>query len=91
MTRLTQAKDNYYFVEETKVHRVEAGYSGEAVNKLAKFENMYDDLIVKQNKISREMEKLRQEGKERTVKFKQLLANKLTNNNILILFETYGL
>lgn len=67
------------------------GYSGDAINKLAKFENFYDDLISKQNEISKELEKLRVEGKTHSVKFKQLLANKMTNNNIMILLKTYGL
>ena len=58
---------------------------------MAKFENIYDDLISKQSEISKELEKLRLEGKTHSVKFKQLFANKITNNNIIILFETYGL
>ena len=91
MVRLTKALDRIYFVDDTMVHHDENGYTGEAINKLAKFENAFDDLILKQIKISEELEKLRAEGKTKSVKFKQLLAEKMTNNNILILFKTYGL
>jgi hypothetical protein len=93
MDRLTKLlnNNNFYIVNDTKVTNDENGYSGEAVGKLAKFENLYEDLILKQSEISAELEKLRIEGKTHTVKFKQLFANKLTNSNIIILFETYGL
>ena len=89
MNRLTKALDNnnLYVVDDTKVQHDVNGYSGEAISKLAKFENIYDDLVSKQSEISKELEKLRLEGKTRSVKFKQLLVNKLTNNNIIILLE----
>lgn len=90
MNRLTRAldKNNVYVVDDSKAQHDVNGYSGEAITKLAKFENIYDDLLSQQIKISKELEKLRMEGKTHSVKFKQLLANKLTNQNIIILFET---
>lgn len=93
MDRLTKSLDNnnFYVVEESKINQEENGYSGEAIIKLAKFENFYDDLISKQTEISKELEKLKSEDKTHSVKFKQLLANKLNNNSILILFKSYGL
>lgn len=92
MDRFTKVLDNnFYVVDDTKVQHNSNGYSGDAVNRLAKFENIYDDLMLKQNEITKELEKLRTEGKTHTVKFKQLLANKLTNSNILMVFEDYGL
>lgn len=92
MSRLTRALDkNVYAVDDTKVQHDVNGYTGEAISKLAKFENVYDDLILKQNEIAKELEKLRLEDKTHSVKFKQMLANKLANNNILTIFETYGL
>lgn len=93
MNRLTRALDgnNLYVVEDSKIQHDVNGYSGDAINKLAKFENFYDNLISKQSEITKELEKLKLEGKTRSVKFKQLLANKLTNSNIIILLKTYGL
>lgn len=92
MERLTKvlAKE-FYIVDSENVSHDVNGYTGEAINKLAKFENMYDDLISKQSEISIELEELRAKGKTNSVRFKQLLANKLNNNNVLILLKTYGL
>lgn len=92
MNRLTKATSkNSYIIDDTTIQQDENGYSGEAINKLAKFENMYEAIVEQQDEISKELEKLRIEGKTHSVKFKQLLANKLTNSNILMIFETYGL
>jgi small subunit ribosomal protein S3 len=49
-----------------------------------------DAQLVAEN-IAAQLEKLREEDKIHTVKFKQLLAEKLTVGNILTLFRTYGL
>lgn len=93
MNRLTRALDsnNFYVVDDSKVQHDVNGYSGDAISKLAKFENFYDDLISKQSEMSKELEKLRLEGKTHSIKFKQLLVDKITNNNIIILLKTYGL
>lgn len=94
MERLTRALDsnNLYVVDHTKVqHDVNGGYTGDAISKLAKFENFYDDLLLKQSKISKELEELRLEDKKHSVKFKQLFANKMTNNNVIIILKSYGL
>ena len=92
MARLTRMINNeFYIVEDDKVICDDNGYSGEAINRLARFENFYDDLVASQNKISEEMEKLRNEGKTKSVRFRELMGKKLTNSNILILFKTYRL
>ena len=56
-----------------------------------KFERMlqatldeYDDVVMK-------MEKLRAENKMKTVTYKQLMASKLTLQNIISRYEIYGL
>ncbi|MBP7331889.1 MAG: hypothetical protein BWY65_01987 [Firmicutes bacterium ADurb.Bin373] len=93
MSRLTRAAvgNNYYLADDSKIQHDAEGYTGEAVTKLAKFENLYEDLLARQNDIAKELEALRLEDKTRTLKFKQLFANKLTNSNILTLFKSYGL
>jgi hypothetical protein len=93
MKRLTQAKTNHndYMVEEKEIQPMENGFSGNAILKLAQYENFHDDLMREQEKISLEMQKLRSDGKTRTVTFKQLLANKLANSQTLILLGSYGL
>lgn len=90
MERMTKALGNgQYTADESKVQHDETGYTGEAIHKLAKYENIHESLLSKQVELSKQMEKLRLEGKSNTVLFKQLLANKLMNNEIITLFETY--
>jgi hypothetical protein len=93
MTRLTKKLDQNqgYLVEDDKIIYGAAGFTGDAVDKLAKFENFYDDLVASQDQISKELESLRNEGKEKSVKFRELLGKKLMNNNTLILLKAYGL
>lgn len=91
MSRLTQKSDKgLYFTSNDKVTQDTTGYAGDAVEKLAKFEDMYDDLISKQAEITEELEKLRQEGKMHTARFKQLLDRRIANNTIIIIFESCG-
>ncbi len=44
----------------------------------------YDDTVGK-------MERLKAEGKSKTVTYRQLMANKLTYGNILAMYKLYGL
>lgn len=96
MTRLTRklsGKEGHgrYIVDDEKIIHALEGYSGEAVEKLAHFENFYFDLLESQDKISSELEKLRSEGKEKSVRFRELLGQKLMNNNTLIMLKSYKL
>jgi len=92
LTRLTRLLNNeVYIVDDDKVICDDNGYSGEAVSRLAGFENFYDDLVAGQNKISEEMEKLRNEGKTKSVRFRELMGKKMINSNFILLFKTYGL
>ena len=93
MERLTRSLDNneFYIVSNDKVNHDEKGYFGDAINKLAKFENIYDDLLRNQSEIINDMERLRNEGKTNTVSFKELMIKKITNNNTLTIFKMYGL
>ena len=92
MERVTKLlQDNSYIVSKNLITQNETGYSGDAIEKLAKYENLYEELRKRQNKIIKEMEELKSLGKNKTVKFNQLLAEKITTNNILSIFEVYGL
>lgn len=93
MIRLTRVlNDNeFYIVDDDKVSHYANGYSGDAINKLAQFENFYDDLVASQGTISKELERLRNEDKKNSVKFRELMVKKLTNSNIIILLKAYGL
>ena len=90
MIRLTKAiPGGEYRVPEDAVQSTPGGYSGPAVEKLARFENMADDLAARQEAIAQDLEALRAAGRQNTVQFKQLLAEKLTNAGTLALLETY--
>ena len=92
MERVTKLlEDNSYIVSKNLISQNEIGYSGDAIEKLAKYENLHEELRKRQNKIIKEMEELKSLGKNKTVKFNQLLAEKITTNNILSIFEVYGL
>lgn len=92
MERLTRISDHNdtYVTDETMIRHEIDTYSGEAITKLATFENIYEDLITKQSEISGELEKLRNAGKTKSVRFKELLVNKMTNAAIIDLFNRYG-
>lgn len=98
MNRLTkQAKilDDYsaeaYIVDYAAIVPTPGGYTGDAIEKLARFENFYDDLVNEQAKLADELALLRSEGKEKSVQFKELLTRKLVNINTMIFLKNYGL
>ncbi|HZX46624.1 MAG TPA: hypothetical protein VFF83_05080 [Clostridia bacterium] len=93
MKRITRKTQNngHYVVDEDKIKQVAGGYSGEAVERLAAFENMYENLIKGQSEISEELERLRREGKKNSYKFRELMGKKLINSNTLIILKNYGL
>ena len=60
-------------------------------DRLEKFENALNDILSEYNNIGLELENLRNDNKEKTVKFKELLAKKLTNNMSITILKRYGL
>jgi len=93
MERLTKVLGNndHYLVDDLAIKHDVNGYTGEAIAKLAKFENIHADLIASQSQIPEELEKLRNEGKTKSVRFKELMVKKMTNATMINLFKTYGL
>ena len=62
-----------------------------AIQRLGKFEDAYEDLMIRQEQIPKELETLRIQGKDKTVTYKETMAQKLINNNIVAFFERHGL
>lgn len=93
MERITKASDNHksYTAGNGKVNAFTYGYSGDAINRLGKFEDFYYDLLKDQQEIPKELDRLKSEGKNKTYRYKELLGKKLVNNNILSMLKTYGL
>jgi len=59
--------------------------------RLAAFERMYADLLKERETVLGQMEELRAAGKQKGATYKQLLAQKLTLQNLIGRFETYGI
>lgn len=56
-----------------------------------KFEKMMQSVLDSYYSAVEKMDKLKQEGKTNTVTYKQLMAEKLKNQNIISLYKIYGL
>lgn len=91
MERITRLIEGRYYAADVAIEHQGKGYLGEAIDRLAIFENMLEDLKASQIQISNELEKLRADGKEKSVRFKELMIKKLTNVNIIMLLKAYGI
>ena len=58
---------------------------------LAAYDRMYADLLREREQVLSNMERLRAAGKNRGVTYQQLLAQKLTVQNLIGRFEIYGI
>ena len=59
--------------------------------KLAAYERMYADLLRERDKVLSDLDKLRAAGKNRGATYQQLLALKLTVQNLIGRFACYGI
>ncbi|MCL2048604.1 MAG: hypothetical protein FWG87_07730 [Defluviitaleaceae bacterium] len=82
MNRFTEKNKDEYCVSDEKIKA--------AIQRLGVFEDAYDDLMGGQVQIAKDLEALRMQGKEKTVKFKEAMAQKLINSHIMMFFERYG-
>lgn len=83
MERYTTLVEEKYEVDEKDMQR--------AVERLAVFEGIYENIVNEQTLLSEQMAVLRAEGKEKSVKFKELMVKKLNNSNVISLFKANGL
>ncbi len=91
MKRYTQKVNDKNCLSVNEV-TIQDGYiQGEAIDKLAKFESFYDEIEKAQLEISNQLDELRNEGKEKTVQFRELFTKKLVNNNVLAFLRFHGL
>ena len=63
----------------------------EAAERLARWEGLPTELEEELAEISAELEALRGAGKEKTVRFRELMAKKLTDRSLLLRLEEAGL
>jgi hypothetical protein len=91
MERLTEEINTVYITKANNIIPIANGVTGPAINRLAQFENSFQALTERQNATITELERLKKEGKQSTVLFKELLGKKLTYQYILDLFKTHGI
>ena len=61
------------------------------MDRLERFEKALDDIINNYNELGEELEKLRNDGKNKTTKFRELLGRKLVYSMIITIFKRYDL
>ena len=61
------------------------------LERLAAFDRMYADLLKERDKVLADLDRLRAAGKKKGVTYQQLLAQKLTVQNLIGRFEIYGI
>ena len=59
--------------------------------RLAAYDRMYADLLKEREKVLSDMDRLREAGEQKGAAYQQLLAQKLTLQNLLGRFEVYGI
>ena len=70
---------------------VPAGLEQEAAERLGRYEDAHGRLLARQEELAGRMEALKAQGKLKTAQFRELFAEKLTIQNTLMLWETYGI
>ena len=61
------------------------------MDRIDKFEKMLSDIQAKYENVLEKMKKMKAEGKNKTVTYRQLMTEKMTLKNILITYKTYGI
>ncbi len=61
------------------------------MNKLERFEKALSDILNEYDKLGKELEILRNEGRQKTTKFRELLGKKLVYSMIITIFKRYDL
>ena len=70
---------------------VPAGLEREAAERLGRYEDAHGRLLARQEELAGRMEALKAQAKQKTAQFRELFAEKLTIQNTLTLWETYGI
>lgn len=93
MRRLTSynQESQSYTVELPDIVPIKEGYGGDAIEKLANYENLRERIEEEQKQISQELDKLRSQGKSKSVKFREGMSKKLMNSYVLSIFQANDL
>lgn len=61
------------------------------MERLEKFEKVLQEILNEYDNLGKELEKLRNDGKTKSTKFRELLGKKLVYNMIITIFKRYDL
>ena len=61
------------------------------MDRLVRFEKGLQDILNEYDKLGKELEMVRSEGKSKTTKFRELLGKKLVYSMIITIFKRYDL
>lgn len=81
MDRLTQKTPEGYRAEDLAA----------ALDRLGRFEDFYESVLTGQEVLSAELATLRDRGKQKSYEFRERMGKKLTNTEILLRLEQFGL
>lgn len=83
MERFTKQENGQWTVEENKL--------SQAIEQLAKWEDLLFGFQQEQTALTEMLERLRSQGKTKTVQFKEGVAQKLVLGQVKLLLARYGL
>ena len=70
---------------------IEVNNIDEALERLSMFEDFYFDLIHQQEEISRQMKEMQDNAQTRQYRYREISAQKVTNNVIINILKRYGI
>ena len=84
MKRLTVKQEDHWTLNEGVELK-------DAIERLAKFEEFHAKMLGSQGEIVEALAKLRAEGKDKTVQYRELFTKKLLTNNVLAFLRYHGI
>lgn len=92
MQRMTQLDEQgRAYLPKERILLTEQGVEGEAVERLACFEQLYERILASQEDLTVQLAALRKEGKTKTAKFREMMGKKLMQSSLLSIFQAAGL
>jgi hypothetical protein len=83
MKRYTKKSIDGYCIDTAEIQLSQGDVKGNVIDRLAEFENFYEDLVRERNETSRHLDQLRVSGSTKSVTFRQLFANKISIDMII--------
>ena len=88
---LPDSVNNTYRVWDDPVLFCYGGYNMERLERLGQFEKMYAYIRQNHQETVEQLEKLRGENRQKTATFRQLTARKMKYEDMLALYELFGI